>query len=154
MLEGMYVSMQAMDTNMEKRQSGGDNFYVTICSEDGKIEGQSCIVDRMNGTYDVFYSVPMPGAYLVHIKHMDLGDKPEKLSIRGSPFKVNCQDPWTRQRVMGSTPNNRKGVQMTTYQNDLLLFRASDSGVCVCNTDGQVGRLKMHTWYSYFQIPF
>lgn len=130
---------QAMDTNMEKRLSGGDNFFVTICSEDGRTNGKSAIVDKKNGIYEVFYSVPMPGVYLVHIRHLDLGDKPEKLPIRGSPFKVSCQDPWTRQRVMGSTPNNRKGAQMAAFRNDLVVFGASDSGVCVCNTDGQVG---------------
>lgn len=122
---------------MEKRQSGGDNFMIKIASEDGKIEGSARIVDKNIGTYDVFYSVPMPGVYLVHVTHMDLGEKPEELPTRGSPFRVTCKDPWTRQRVMGSTPSNKKGTQLSVVGNELVVYKASEPGVSICNTDGQ-----------------
>lgn len=122
---------------MEKRQSGGDNFKVKVVSEDGNTEGSARIVDKNNGTYDVFYRVPMPGVYLVHVSHMDLGERPEELPTRGSPFKVTCQDPWTRQRVMGSTPTNKKGTQLATIGNELIVYKASEAGVSTCNTEGQ-----------------
>lgn len=108
-----------------------------MISEDEKMEGQARIVDKHNGMYDVFYCVPYPGEYLVHVTHEDLGEKPEDLPIRGSPFRVHCKDPWSRHRVMGSTPSKRKGVQVSALGDELLVYGASDSGVCVCNTDGQ-----------------
>jgi hypothetical protein len=45
----------------------------------------------------------LPGAYLVHVSHADLGGS-EQIPVRGSPFKVAAFDPSTKHRLMGSNP--------------------------------------------------
>ncbi|CAD7704939.1 unnamed protein product [Ostreobium quekettii] len=133
----MPLMIQAYDTANEKRQSGGDKFRVRVVSADGKLEGRVRMTDKDNGMYEVFYVVPSPGEYLVHVTHEDLGEKTEDIPTRGSPFKVDCKDPWNRHRVMGSTPNVKKGLQVCALGEDLVVYGASESGVCVCNTEGQ-----------------
>lgn len=76
-----------MDTCNDKRQSGGDDFQVTVESEDGSKQGRTRIVDLVNGLYHLFYMAPTSGSYLVHVAHKDLGDE-GYTPIRGSPYRV------------------------------------------------------------------
>lgn len=99
--------IQARDTLNDRRTSGGDHFTVRVVSEDGKVQGITRIDDLQDGRYHVHYSVPQPGSYMVHISHADLGGV-EPVPIRGSPFKVEAADPWTKHRLSGAVPAKRK----------------------------------------------
>lgn len=67
--------IQAKDTANEKRGSGGDKFVCEIINIDptGKFEvkGESRVLDRGDGLYNVFYTVPYPTKYEVHIKYVE-----------------------------------------------------------------------------------
>lgn len=95
--------IQALDTMNDYRTTGGDRFAVRVVSADGKLEGEPCIRDLNDGKYEVHYSVPLPGAYLVHVSHADLGGT-DQIPVRGSPFKVTASDPWTKHRLLGTIP--------------------------------------------------
>ena len=71
------------------------------------MQGQSRIVDLHNGLYEVFYTAPATGAFLVHVEYADAGANPVPVGIRGSPFAVQCTDPWTKFRVLGALPARR-----------------------------------------------
>lgn len=85
------------------RTTGGDRFAVRVVSADGKVEGEAFIRDLNDGKYEVHYSVPLPGSYLVHVQHADLGGT-DQIPVRGSPFKVTATDPWTKHRMLGNIP--------------------------------------------------
>jgi dynein heavy chain len=95
--------IQALDTLNDRRTTGGDRFAVRVVSSDGKVEGEAVVHDLADGKYEVYYSVPLPGSYLVHVSHADLGGT-DAIPVRGSPFKVSAVDPWTKHRLLGSTP--------------------------------------------------
>lgn len=120
-----------MDTCNDKRQSGGDNFQVQIQSEDGTKTGRSRIVDLGTGVYHVFYIAPTAGPYLVHVSHQDLGDE-HCTPIRGSPYKVQCKDPWTQHRVVGAIPAKRKGATMRLVKGELVIWGGDKSDVVTC----------------------
>ena len=119
----------------EKRSSGGDTFNVRVVSTDGKYTGVSRVTDLHNGIYEAVYSAPAPGKYSVHVTFTDLGTG-DQVPIRGSPFIVECEDPWTKHRVMGATPARRKGLTLTTVGTELVLYGGDKSGVSVCMTEG------------------
>lgn len=98
--------IQARDTINERRTSGGDRFIVEVVSDD-KVQGIARIEDLQDGRYDVRYSVPQPGSYLVNVSYAELGGT-AVLAIRGSPFRVEAADPWARHRVLGAIPAKRK----------------------------------------------
>lgn len=95
--------IQALDTMNDYRTTGGDRFAVRVVSADGKVEGEARITDLNDGKYEVHYSVPLPGPYLVHVSHADLGGT-DQISVRGSPFKVVAADHWTKHRLLGTVP--------------------------------------------------
>lgn len=99
--------IQALDTLNEHRASGGDRFAVHVVSPDGKLEGDVTIRDMHDGKYEVHFSVPLPGPYLVHASYADLGGS-ESIPLRGSPFRVEATDPWTRHRLLGVAPARAK----------------------------------------------
>jgi dynein heavy chain, axonemal len=127
--------IQAKDTANEKRHTGGDRFQVRVVSVDGKVEGSARVTDLHNGLYQALYSAPLPGKYSVSITHSDLGSG-EPVPVRGSPFLVECQDPWTRHRLMGNTPSKRKGAVLQAVSSSLVLYGGDKSGLSVCNTEG------------------
>lgn len=128
---------QAKNTLNEKRQSGTDVFSCKIVSMDFKIpvEGRYRIQDMHNGLYNVYYTVPMPGRYQVHVYHADLG-APEPGQIRGSPFVIDCKDPWTKHRIMGAAPAKRKGMSLVTLGGDLVAYGGDRTGISVCAASG------------------
>jgi hypothetical protein len=95
--------IQALDTMNDYRTTGGDRFAVRVVSADGKVEGEAFIRDLNDGKYEVHYSVPLPGSYLVHVEHADLGGT-DQIPVRGSPFKVTAIDPWNKHRMLGNIP--------------------------------------------------
>lgn len=122
----------------EKRTSGKDNFEVVVVSEDGKSEGTVSMVDNDNGTYEVHYTALLPGNYLISVRHLDLGEKGDWAHIRGSPFKVTCQDPWTHHRVMGQLPAVKKDTTLHFMAGDLVLCGAAEQSIHLCETQPQV----------------
>lgn len=74
----------------------------------GEMQGGSRIVDLHNGLYEVFYTAPAAGAFLVHVQYADAGVNPVPIDIRGSPFAVECTDPWIKYRVLGALPARRQ----------------------------------------------
>ena len=73
-----------------------------------EMQGGSRIVDLHNGLYEVFYTAPAAGAFLVHVQYADAGVNPVPVDIRGSPFAVECTDPWIKYRVLGALPARRQ----------------------------------------------
>lgn len=127
--------IQAVDTQNEKRTSGGDNFMIRVVSVEGKVEGIARVVDLNNGLFEVFYSTPMPGKYHVHAALVELATG-ENVPIRGSPFTVEAEDPWTKHRVVGAAPARRKGLTMVPMGDELVVYGGDKSGVSVCSTEG------------------
>jgi hypothetical protein len=121
--------IQAVDTQNERSTSGGDRFAVRVVSADGKLEGEAEVRDLQDGKYEVQYRAPLPGAYLVHVSHADLGCS-EAIPVHGSPFKVEAADPWTRHRLLGSTPTHAK-VQAVCRPAQVHALRAH--AACVCD---------------------
>lgn len=81
---------------------------VRVVSAAGDMQGGSRIVDLHNGLYEAFYTAPAAGTCLVHVQYADAGVNPVPVDIRGSPFTVECADPWTRYRVLGALPARRQ----------------------------------------------
>ena len=81
---------------------------VRVVSAAGEMQGGSRIVDLHNGLYEVFYTAPGMGAFLVHVQYADAGVNPVPVDIRGSPFAVECTDPWVKYRVLGALPARRQ----------------------------------------------
>ncbi len=104
-----------------------------MVSADGKTTGSATVVDLHNGLYEVSYSAPTAGKYHVNILHADLG-APDMVPIRGSPFTVDCQDPWTKHRAVGAAPARRKGACMLPIGQELAVYGGDKSGVAVCTT--------------------
>lgn len=49
---------------------------------------------------------------------------------------VDALDPWTKHRVLGATPNKRKGVSMVAMANELVVWGGDDSPVQLCDASG------------------
>ena len=86
----------------------------------GDMQGSSRIVDLHNGLYEVFYTAPSVGAFLVHVEYADAGVNPVPVGIRGSPFTVECTDPWTKYRVLGALPARRQVSLTGSKCNDTI----------------------------------
>eukprot|EP00891_Asterochloris_glomerata_P001316 jgi/Astpho2/1316/Aster-06188 len=125
--------IQAKDTCNNKRTSGGDDFKVRVVAAGGALEGSSRIVDLHKGLYEVFFTAPAPGAFLVHVEYADAGIE-TPVGIRGSPFAIEVGDPWTKHRVLGSLPAKRSGLTVSAIGNELVLYGGDKSGLLVCNT--------------------
>ncbi|DBA86689.1 TPA: Dynein alpha chain, flagellar outer arm [Trebouxia sp. C0004] len=128
--------IQAKDTCNNKRSSGSDLFTVRVVAAEGEMQGGSRIVDLHNGLYEVFYTAPATGAFLVHVEYADAGLNPVPVGIRGSPFAVECTDPWTKYRVLGALPARRQGLSMFTMADDLVVYGGDKSGLAVCTMAG------------------
>ena len=89
------------------------------------MQGGSRIVDLHNGLYEVFYTAPAPGAFLVHVEYADAALNPVPVGIRGSPFAVECTDPWTKYRVLGALPARRQVRKLFTGLHALILSACS-----------------------------
>eukprot|EP00854_Cymbomonas_tetramitiformis_P005424 gene5424-6576_t len=127
----------AKDTSMCRRTSGGDKFVLTITHTNdpkGLYPGTWRSVDLDDGVYEVFYQVPAAGRYQIDVLYED--PQGVQTPIRGSPFFVECLDPWTTHRVAGVAPNKRKGTNFTTLGKDVLLYGGNNLGVTRINTAG------------------
>lgn len=140
--------IQARDTLNERRTSGGDNFTVRIVSADGSVQGNVSIRDLQDGSYEVAYSIPRPGSYLVHVSHADLGGS-EAVPIRGSHFIVEAADPWTKHRVLGAIPAKRTvsmGVGLLHQPLFVAVVRCNSSlGDVAAMEGGEEGSVQAHT---------
>ena len=125
--------IQSIDTQGEKRTTGGDTFAIRVVSPDGKIEGAARVSDLHNGMYEVHYSAPTAGKYHVHVTFAELSTN-EQVPIRGSPFTVELTDPWKKHRVGGATPATRKGCTLVNVGGELVLYGGDKAGVSVCTT--------------------
>ena len=130
--------IQSKDTCNNKRTTGGDEFVVEVISEDGKQKGDVRVIDLDNGTYEVLYTAPTAGKYLVHVGFDELGDPPVVLPIRGSPFKVEIVDPWTYNSIQGTAPPKAKEGKLLALGQELVLYNPADaSTVSVGKQEGQ-----------------
>jgi len=114
----------AKDTCNAKRTSGGDPFVVEVVSIDGKLKGESRVIDLENGMHEAYFSAPAPGTYHVHVKYDELGDPPELVPIRGSPWTVVCEDPWQYHRVGGTAPMKRRDLSTSLVGDQIVLYGA------------------------------
>ena len=114
--------MQARDSAGEKRISGGDRFTLAVRNVDrAEVVGRGAITDLDNGLYSAAYSVPLTGTYDVHVTSLDLGSETPS-HVRGSPFRIQCADPWTYPRVLGSVPAKRKAATLLPVGDELVMF--------------------------------
>lgn len=133
----LFPRPQAKNTLNEKRISGTDKFSCKIVSLDFKVqvEGRWRIEDLANGLYEVNYCTPLPGRYHVHVYHADLGAS-EPGQIRGSPFTIECSDPWTKHRTMGACPAKRKGMALLPMGDELVAWGGDKSGLSTVSISG------------------
>lgn len=136
----MNFTVQAFDTSGAKRSSGGDEFEVKVISHDEKHTGLCTVTDNKDGTYSVLYTTPAPGEYLIYVTHLDLGEKRDWGNIRGSPFRVHCQDPWTRNRMIGNLPSLKKGTSLNCMAGNLIVLNQGEPGLHLCEVHDQVTR--------------
>lgn len=134
----MPFSIIAKDTCNARRQSGGDVFVVKVVhATEPKIVGDVRIVDHNNGHYEVFICVPAAGPYRVDVGHDDGSDPKDIQPIRGSPFTVHAEDPWTVHRATGLPPMKRKGAQATPVNPKMLAVWGGDESLAVLNTTAE-----------------
>lgn len=110
---------------------------VRVVAAEGEMQGGSRIVDLHNGLYEVLYTAPATGAFLVHVEYADAGPNPVPVGIRGSPFAVECTDPWTKYRVLGALPARRQVTLdpsscWTSRLMSAMWQLSSHSGIWVC----------------------
>ena len=104
-----------------------------MVAAEGDLQGGGRIVDLHNGLYEVFYTAPTAGAYLVHVEYADAGVNPVPVGIRGSPFAIECTDPWTKHRVLGALPARRQVRQACRPQ--LKMFFPLKKRSYACTAD-------------------
>jgi hypothetical protein len=86
---------------------------VRVVAADGSCEGSVRVVDLGTGLHEVYYMAPRPGAYLIHVTCVDVGDSAKTaVHVRGSPFTVECSSPWTPLAVTGEAPAGRQVGRM------------------------------------------
>jgi dynein heavy chain len=121
----------ARDTSNNKRNSGGDEFVVEVRLKDDPKNlynlgsGTVRVVDMNNGNYEVFYSVPTEGVWIVDVKYKELGveeDSRTLNAVKGSPFEVIHSSPWQSHRVGGTAPPKRKGISCVSHGTNLVLY--------------------------------
>ncbi|KAI3429649.1 hypothetical protein D9Q98_005734 [Chlorella vulgaris] len=123
----------AKDTSNHRRSSGGDVFEIAVESEAGVVVGSSRIVDRGNGLYECFYRAPAPGRYKICVRGSQPGIEGCTAHIRGSPFSVECCDPWQQRQLAGTAPAKRAGAVLAPVGGDLVLFGGDRSPAAVCH---------------------
>ena len=87
----------ARDTTNMKRSSGGDKYVVNVKMDPAAdTRGQydlgsstSRVVDLNNGLYEVYYSVPVLGSYLVEVLYEELGEGAAltPIKVRLTPYR-------------------------------------------------------------------
>jgi len=130
----------AKDTCNAKRTSGGDEFVIEVTREDDPKAPKGTVrqVDLDNGTHEIYFSVPAKGKYRIDVGYDDMGDPKEVVAIRGSPFYMEFEDPWTYQRTTGAAPLKRKGGVLTSVSaQKVCLFGGDESGVNVLSTGAE-----------------
>ena len=101
----------------------------------GDVTGRGAVTDLGNGSYSAAFSVPMPGEYMVHVTHLDLGSETPS-HVRGSPFCMVCEDAWSKPRVLGAVPQKRKAATLLPVGQDVVLFGGDAGKPYVLNTTG------------------
>ena len=61
-----------------------------------------------------------PGRYKISVRGQQLGAEGGLADIRGSPFTVECSDPWQQQPLAGAAPAKRAGATLSSLGGDLL----------------------------------
>ena len=76
---------------------------------------------------------PAQGRYKLHVRGHQLGADGGVAHIRGSPFTVECSDPWEQRRLVGAAPARRPGATLTSLGTDLVVFGGDKSLAAVCH---------------------
>lgn len=71
----------------------------------------------------------------VFVTYNELGTA-ELVPIRGSPFTIDCADPWVNHRVMGTFPPRRKGATLAALGSELVVYGGDKSGKCLVQPAG------------------
>ena len=127
--------IQSKDTCNSKRITGGDRFIIEVVNaSNDKIKGDVKIDDMMNGLYEINYTVPVPGKYVVVIAHDDLDEDTktgnvELIHIRGSPFEVELENPWSYPKVEGEIPEKDKSSNLCPVANSFALMAGDDISI-------------------------
>jgi len=127
--------VQAKDTAGKPRNSGGEAEYWRISAKDDNgVDLKVKIVDNHDGTYDVSY-IPISA---VNVQVDVAYDDPVQgavIPIRGSPWKVSFDNPWTKiKKPDGTAPKVSPGMQCTALMKRLV-FYGGGPGVHVLDSE-------------------
>lgn len=84
-------------------------------------------------------SAPAPGRYKLHVRGHAPGAEGGVAHIRGSPFSVECSDPWAQRPLVGAAPARRPGATLSSLGSDLILFGGDKSLAAVCHASADEG---------------
>ena len=76
---------------------------------------------------------PAPGLYKISVRGQQLGAEGGLADIRGSPFTVECADPWRQQPLAGGTPAKRAGATLSSLGSSLLVYGGDKSLAAACH---------------------
>ena len=123
--------VQAKDTGGRNRTSGGETEYWVVSATDSdKNQLPIKILDNHDGTYDVSYIPRSSGMVEVSVAYDD-PVQGSVIPIRGSPWKVSFDNPWTKiKKVEGTAPKVSPGMQCTALMKRLVFYggSADDAG--------------------------
>lgn len=84
-------------------------------------------------------SAPAPGRYKLHVRGHSPGAEGGVAHIRGSPFSIECSDPWLERPLVGPAPNRRPGATLSSLGSDLVLFGGDKLLAAVCHAPADAG---------------
>jgi len=133
--------IQAKDATGRDRTSGGDQFVATVKFGDMLVETQ--MLDNKDGTYDVTYVPLFPGEFSVEVTFEDPAQGNQVIPVRGSPWTVSFDDPWTHPKVQGVAPRCRPGIVASGMLKKMVMYGGEgETAVESLDTD-------TFTWTSY-----
>lgn len=92
-------------------------------------------------------STPAPGRYKLHVRGHQPGAEGGISHIRGSPFTIECSDPWQPRVLAGAAPLRRPGATLASVGSDLVLFGGDKSLAAVCHAPVPADELdEQRTW--------
>lgn len=108
--------------------------YWCINAKYNGMELQIKIIDNHDGTYDVSYIPIASGTVVVTVAYDD-PVQGSVIPIRGSPWNVAFDNPWTKiKKVEGTAPKAHNGMQCTALQKKVV-FYGGGPGVHVLDSD-------------------
>jgi len=131
------IIVQSKDRAGKNRTSGSDVYHLQVKRIEDDVSVEGWVKDNKNGTYELTYVPRREGSYLVSVLLEDTNDQNIKKEIKGSPWTVSFEDPWSRPpKVSGDAPKCDSSVVSFTVGRSLgLNCPAQNNCVHFLNTD-------------------